>query len=42
VFGLNVSYIIPSGSGVNQNPLSSTLRFGLVFDLDNETNGSNK
>ncbi len=41
VFGLNVSYIIPSGSGVNQNPLSSTLRFGLTFDLDNETNGSN-
>ena len=42
VFGLNVSYIIPSGSGINQNPLSSTLRFSLVFDLDNETNGSNK
>jgi len=42
VFGLNVSYIIPSGSGINQNPLSSTLRFSLIFDLDNETNGSNK
>jgi Type IX secretion system protein PorV len=42
VFGLNVSYIIPSGSGINQNPLSSTLRFGLTFDLDSETNGSNK
>jgi len=41
VFGLNVSYIIPSGSGINQNPLSSTLRFSLIFDLDNETNGSN-
>ena len=27
VFGLNVSYIIPSGSGINQNPLSSTLAF---------------
>jgi hypothetical protein len=39
VFGLNVSYIIPSGSGINQNPLSSTLRFGLVFDLDSETSG---
>ncbi|MFT3932940.1 MAG: type IX secretion system outer membrane channel protein PorV [Chitinophagaceae bacterium] len=41
VFGLNVSYIIPSGSGINQNPLSSTLRFSLIFDLDSETNGSN-
>ena|SRR5450432_78497 len=40
VFGLNVSYIIPSGSGINQNPLSSTLRFSLIFDLDNETNNS--
>lgn len=34
VFGLNVSYIVPSGSGINQNPLSNTLRFSLVFDLD--------
>ncbi len=42
VFGLNVSYIIPSGSGINQNPLSSTLRFSLLFDLDSETNGSSK
>ena len=42
VFNLNVSYIIPSGSGINQNPLSSTLRFSLVFDLDSETNNSNK
>ena len=42
VFGLNVSYIIPSGSGINQNPLSSTLRFSLVFDLDSETNNTNK
>jgi hypothetical protein len=33
VFGLNFSYIIPSGSGVNQNPLSNTLRFSLIFDL---------
>ncbi|MBZ5858438.1 type IX secretion system outer membrane channel protein PorV [Flavihumibacter profundi] len=33
VFGLNFSYIIPSGSGVNQNPLSNTLRLGLIFDL---------
>jgi len=34
VFGLNVSYIVPSGSGINQNPLSNTLRFSLLFDLD--------
>jgi len=34
VFGLNFSYLIPSGSGVNRNPLSNTLRFGLIFDLD--------
>ena len=36
VFGLNFSYLIPSGQGVNRNPLSNTLRFSLVFDLDSE------
>lgn len=36
VFELNFSYIIPSGSGINQNPLSNTLRFGLVFDFSGE------
>ncbi|GEO11679.1 type IX secretion system outer membrane channel protein PorV [Segetibacter aerophilus] len=40
VFGLNFSYLVPSGNGVNRNPLSNTLRFSLVFDLDNNTNGS--
>ncbi len=40
VFGLNFSYLVPSGSGVNRNPLSNTLRFSLVFDLDDNTNGS--
>ena len=35
VIGLNFSYIAPSGNGVTRNPLSNTLRFGLVFDLDN-------
>ncbi len=34
MFGLNFSYIFPSGSGVNRNPLSNTYRFGLVFDFD--------
>jgi Type IX secretion system protein PorV len=39
VFGINVSYIIPSGSGTNQNPLSNTLRFGLVFDINGDGGG---
>jgi len=34
VFGLNFSYLIPSGSGNTQNPLSNTLRFSLIFDFD--------
>lgn len=34
VLGLNFSYLVPTGSGVNQNPLSNTLRFSLVFDLN--------
>lgn len=37
VFGLNFSYLIPSGSGNTQNPLSNTLRFSLVFDFDGGT-----
>ena len=40
VFGLNFSHLVPSGAGVNRNPLSNTLRFSLVFDLDPATNGS--
>ncbi|MFM2358771.1 MAG: type secretion system outer rane channel protein PorV [Bacteroidota bacterium] len=32
-FGLNFSYLLPSGNGVNRNPLSNTLRFSLVFDF---------
>ena len=36
VFGMNFSYIIPSGSGINQNPLSNTLRFSVIFDLGAE------
>lgn len=34
MFGLNFSYLVPSGSGVNRNPLSNTIRFGLILDLD--------
>ncbi|MEO6812526.1 MAG: type IX secretion system outer membrane channel protein PorV [Ginsengibacter sp.] len=37
LFGLNFSYLIPSGSGINRNPLSNTLRFSLVFNLDKST-----
>ena len=33
MFGLNFSYLIPSGSGVNRNPLSNTIRFGIIFDF---------
>ena len=40
VFGLNFSYLVPSGNGVSRNPLSNTVRFSLIFDLDNTTNGS--
>lgn len=35
VFELNFSYLVPSGSGISQNPLSNTLRFSLVFGFDN-------
>jgi hypothetical protein len=34
MFGLNFSYLLPSGSGINRNPLSNTLRFTLSFDFD--------
>jgi hypothetical protein len=34
VIGLNFSYLVPSGSNNNRNPLSNTLRFGLLFDID--------
>lgn len=33
MIGLNVSYLLPNGSGLNRNPLSNTLRFGLTFDV---------
>lgn len=41
VMGLNFSYLVPSGSGTNRNPLSNTLRFGLSFDLDSNSDNSN-
>jgi len=36
VFGLNFSYLIPSGNGVNRNPLSNTLRFSILFNLGSQ------
>lgn len=41
VMGLNFSYLVPSGSGTNRNPLSNTLRFGLTFDLDKNGDNTN-
>lgn len=32
-FKLDFSYLVPSGTGTNRNPLSNTLRFALTFDL---------
>jgi hypothetical protein len=40
MLGLNFSYLIPSGSGITRNPLSNTIRFGLVFDLGGEGGSS--
>ena len=36
MFGLNFSYLLPSGAGINRNPLSNTLRFSLSFNLDDK------
>lgn len=41
-FGLNFSYLLPSGNGVNRNPLSNTLRFTLVFDIDGGSGDASK
>ncbi|MCB2207840.1 MAG: type IX secretion system outer membrane channel protein PorV [Bacteroidetes bacterium] len=35
VFGLDFSYLIPTGGSVAQNPLQNTLRFSLLFNFDN-------
>jgi hypothetical protein len=34
VIGIDFSYLVPSGQGITRNPLSNTLRFGVTFDLD--------
>jgi hypothetical protein len=40
VMGLNFSYLVPSGNGTTRNPLSNTLRFGLSFNLDSDSDNS--
>lgn len=37
MFSLNFSYLVPSGTGVNRNPLANTVRFGIIFNLDKST-----
>ncbi len=34
IFTLNASYLVPSGSGIERNPLSNTVRFSLMFEFD--------
>lgn len=36
MFGLNFSYLVPSGGGVNRNPLANTIRFSMIFNLDKD------
>lgn len=38
IFNLNFAYLVPSGSGINRNPLSNTLRFSLIFEFDQLNN----
>lgn len=39
---LNFSYLAPSGNGITRNPLSNTLRFGLIFDIGAGSNSGNE
>ncbi|QES87947.1 type IX secretion system outer membrane channel protein PorV [Rhizosphaericola mali] len=39
-FDLSFAYLAPSGSGLNRNPLSNTLRFGVIFDLASIANNN--
>lgn len=39
IFGINLSYLVPSGNGITKNPLSNTLRLGITFDLGTEESG---
>ncbi|MFT4019569.1 MAG: type IX secretion system outer membrane channel protein PorV [Agriterribacter sp.] len=42
IIGLNFSYLLASGNGVNRNPLSNTVRFGLIFNIGGTANTSGK
>lgn len=33
IVGLNFSYLLPSGNGVTRNPLSNTVRIGVIFNI---------
>ena len=33
IYGINLSYLVPSGNGITRNPLSNTLRFGITFNF---------
>jgi hypothetical protein len=35
--GFDFSYLVPSGSGTDRNPLSNTLRFSLHFNFNGST-----
>jgi hypothetical protein len=35
-FQVNLSYLVPSGSGITRNPLSNTIRVGLVFNISSQ------
>ncbi|MFM7357100.1 MAG: type IX secretion system outer membrane channel protein PorV [Sediminibacterium sp.] len=35
-FQVNLSYLVPSGSGITRNPLSNTIRVGLLFNINSE------
>ncbi|HMO88801.1 MAG TPA: type IX secretion system outer membrane channel protein PorV [Lacibacter sp.] len=36
--GFNFSYLVPTGQGINRNPLSNTTRFSILFDLGGDDN----
>lgn len=39
IFNLNFAYLVPSGSGINRNPLSNTFRFSLLFEFEGKKKG---
>ena len=38
VLQFNFAYLAPTGSGINRNPLSNTLRFSLIWDMGTQRN----